>query len=122
MTVPVPTLFDEEHAPPPSPDPTPAGFQLGISRSADSAKKWSAEQIELVDYTIVLVARRLDEFTADDVWRQLPEGFPVTKGMAARLISAERKGRIFNTGRLERSQRGGEHDHGQRLTVWRRRP
>lgn len=121
MAYQTPTLFDQEPDPP-TPPPAATGFALGIARSEEAATKWSKEQVELVDYTIVLVARRLDEFTADDVWRQLPTGFPVTKGMAARLVSAERKGRIINTGRLERSQRGGEHDHGQRLTVWRRRP
>lgn len=122
MTFSAPTLFDEELTPepaPPAPAP-PSGFDYGIQRSADSAQKWTKEQTELVDYTIILVARREIEFTADDVWRQLPTGFPVTKGMASRLMSAARRGRITQTGEYAKSSRGGAHDHGQRLTVWKR--
>lgn len=122
MTFSAPTLFDEEPTPEPArpAPPPPSGFDYGIKRSADSAQKWTKEQTELVDYTIILVARREIEFTADDVWRQLPAGFPVTKGMASRLMSAARRGRIVNTGRIAYCERGGAHDHNQRLTVWKR--
>jgi len=115
------SLFDALAEPPDPPTPSPAGFELGIARSEDAAKRWTKEQTELVDYTIILVARRLDEFTADDVWRQLPAGFPVTKGMAARLVSASRRGLIYATGDMARASRGGEHDHGQKLNVWKRK-
>lgn len=90
MTFEAPTLFDEEptpETPRPAPPPTRSGFDYRIERSADSAKKWTKEQTELVDYTIILVARR---------------------------------GRITQTGEYAKSSRGGSHDHGQRLTVWRR--
>lgn len=123
MTFQAPTLFDEEPTPEiprTAPPPIRSGFDYGIERSADSAQKWTKEQIELVDYTIILVARRENEFTADDVWRQLPPGFPVTKGMASRLMVAARRGRIVQTGEYAKSSRGGAHDHGQRLTVWKR--
>jgi hypothetical protein len=117
------SLFDEEEAPPPPSEPAvtePSGFDYGIKRSADSAAKWTKEQVELVDHAIILTARREEEFTADDVWRNLPAGFPVTKGMAARLMVAARRGLICSTGYYAKSNRGGAHDHGQRLTVWRR--
>jgi hypothetical protein len=125
MTLDQASLFDdlEEETPTPPAEPAipePTGFEYGIKRSADSAAKWTAEQIRIVDHAILLTARREEEFTADDVWRNLPAGFPVTKGMAARLMAAARRGKIFSTGYYAKSNRGGAHDHGQRLTVWRR--
>lgn len=123
MTFQPPTLFDEEPTPEPAEpavESPPSGFDYGIKRSADAGQKWTKQQVELVDYAIVLTARREDEFTADDVWRNLPADFPVTKGMAARLMVAARRGRIYSTGRYAKSNRGGAHDHGQRLTVWTR--
>lgn len=123
MTLQPPSLFDDEPAEPKhAPQtPPPSGLEYGIKRSQDSANRWTKEQTALVDYTIILVARRLNEFTADDIWRELPDGFPVTKGMAARLVSLERRGLISHTGEYQRSNRGGTHDHGQRLSVWCRR-
>jgi hypothetical protein len=58
-------------------------------------------------------------FTADDIWIRLGDDFPVTKGMAARLIAASRRGLIENTGETRFSTRGGAHCHNQRLTLWR---
>ena len=123
MTLDQRSLFDEEEAPPPAVKPAnlqPTGFDYGIKRSQDSAAKWTTEQVRLVDHAIILTARREEEFTADDVWRNLPAGFPVTKGMAARLMVAARRGLIYSTGRYAKSARGGSHDHGQRLTIWSR--
>ena len=104
-----PSLFDA---------PTP--FEVGIEKSQQAADaKWTPEQIAQVDRAIELCAHFQPTFTADDVWRRLPSDFPVTKGMAARLIAATRKGICENTGQTTTSNRGGSHDHGQRLTVWR---
>lgn len=103
-----PSLFDA---------PTP--FEVGIQKSQTAADhKWTPDEITKVDHAIRLCAHFQPEFTSDDVWRRLPKDFPVTKGMAARLIAAQRAGIIYNTGRVTIANRGGQHDHGQRLTVW----
>jgi hypothetical protein len=94
-------------------------FYTGMGASQSSAhSKWSPFQQRQVDAAINVVATRLGVFTADDVWAHLGEGFPVTKGLAARLNVAARRGLIRNTGNLAFAGRGGAHDHAQRLTVW----
>lgn len=98
------------------------GFPAGLEGSERAATKWDENQKALVDDAIVMVAsKRADggTFTSDDVWAQLRGSVPVTKGLTARLMMAEREGTIENTGETAISDRGGEHDHGQRLTVWR---
>jgi hypothetical protein len=104
-----PSLFD-----------APQGFTEGMRASQASADtRWTPEQIQQVDAAILKCRHFAATFTADDVWRRLPSDFPVTKGMAARLNSAARRGLIENTGTTTIATRGGKHDHGQRLTVWR---
>lgn len=98
------------------------GFEVGMTRSQESAdSKWSAAQVLEVDRAIEHTARMLPTFTADDVWGRLGSDFPVTKGMAARLTAASRRGLIENTGETRFSSRGGAHCHNQRLTLWRSR-
>lgn len=99
----------------------PAGFEAGMEASQRSADaKWTLEEQMLVDDAIRMCAYFLPEFTADDVWARLrPLGVPVTKGLAARLNVAARSGLIEATDRTRKSSRGGAHDHGQRLTIWR---
>ena len=94
-------------------------FARGIRQSQASANaKWSADQIDAVDKAIATCAQLYTEFTADHVWTLLGAGFPVSKGMAGRLIAAQNAGLITNTHRTLVSGRGGDHCHGQRLTVW----
>jgi hypothetical protein len=107
-----PTLFDT------TPD-APTQLSAGLEASERSAGSWSPAEVLLVDKAIRACAYFLPEFTADDVWKRLPDGFPVTKGLAARLSSASRAGVIEATDRVRKSARGGAHDHGQRLTIWR---
>ena len=38
--------------------------------------------------------------------------------MTARLLVAQREGVIKNSGEITFAERGGVHDHAQRLTVW----
>lgn len=96
------------------------GFLKGMEESHKAAvHKWTPEQIAQVDQAITLCASSGDDFTADDVWSRLPVGFPVTKGLASRLNVAARQKRIIATDRTRKSRRGGDHDHGQRLTIWR---
>jgi hypothetical protein len=71
-----------------------------------------------VDAAIVKMARMKPRFTADEIWYELGASFPVTKGMTARLMVAERRGVIKNTGEITYAKRGGQHDHAQRLTIW----
>ena len=100
-------------------EPIPEPFEVGMERSQDAAEAgWSKNQIERVDQAIAHLAFTVDSFTADDVWTELGPGFPVTKGLAARLVHAQRRGLIASTDRTRKSTRGGTHDHGQRLTVW----
>jgi hypothetical protein len=96
------------------------GFAKGMHESAKAAHaKWTPEQIAQVDRAIELCAKFCPEFTADNVWVRLPKDFPVTKGLAARLNAAANRGLIEATDRTRKSSRGGNHDHGQRLTIWR---
>lgn len=94
-------------------------FTVGMRRSSDAARKWTDEQLAAVDAAIAACAKFHPEFTADDIWARLPQGFPVTKGLASRLNHAANRGLIMATDRTRKSTRGGDHCHGQRLTVWR---
>lgn len=109
----------------------------GIARAA---ARWTDEEVAAVDNAIrrcVEYARntagatpllereaapgvRLDEFTTADVWAELGPGFPVTKGIAGRMLAAKNAGLIANTGRtvIAPADATGPN-HGQRLTVWR---
>ena len=92
---------------------------VAIAESQASANaKWTPEQQAQVDAAIVKMARMKPRFTADEVWYELGASFPVTKGMTARLMVAERRGVIKNTGEITYAKRGGQHDHAQRLTIW----
>ena len=93
-------------------------FDRGMEGSESAARGWSEDERNAVRDAIELVAARGRDFTADDVWAALPNGFPVNKGMAAQLVAAKRRGLIVNTGRTTFCQKGGAHDHSQRLTVW----
>lgn len=97
--------------------------------TARAGAKWTDEEQAQVDRAIRTVAAKVlrtpagntavdGTFTADNVWRELGPEFPVTKGLTGRLIAAAGKGIIRNTGRTTIADRGGDHDHGQRLTVW----
>lgn len=102
---------------PPAP---PGRVEAGLAASDTSGSAgWSEEELAAVKSAILACADRLDEFTADDVWMELPFGFPVTKGLAGRLNAAAKAGVIEATGRVAISQREGEHGHGQRLGIWR---
>jgi hypothetical protein len=94
-------------------------FIQGMIASQSSADaRWTRPQQNEVDAAIRHVARAKGFFTADDVWQHLGDQFPVTKGLAGRLNAASRRGIIRNTGEMAYAQRGGAHDHAQRLSVW----
>lgn len=107
-----PSLFET----PPESEPTP--FERGMIESAKAARKWTDHETDQVDWAIQDCAYFTPEFTADDIWKRLPDDFPVTKGLAARLNKAANAGMIRATDRTRKSTRTGEHGHGQRLTVW----
>lgn len=98
----------------------------GIARAA---ARWTDEEVAQVDAAIRTVAARRRhyadeagrEFTTAHVWAELGPGFPVTKGIAGRMLAAKGAGLIENTGRttiLDAAHIDGPN-HGQRLTVWR---
>lgn len=105
---------------PHNPDP-PTPFDRGMAGSARAARRWTPDEAGAVDRAIEAVARRTETFTSDEVWRELGDGFPVTKGMASRLTAAKNRGVIASTGETRIASRGGDHDHGQRLSLWRSR-
>jgi hypothetical protein len=92
-------------------------FDRGMDGSALAAGKWTHLQSAKVGDAIAACAATGEPFTADDVWARIPD-VPVTKGLAARLNGAARRGLIRNMGSTVTAARGGAHDHGQRLTVW----
>lgn len=97
------------------------GFPAGVEGSERAATRWTDEQVALVDQAICAVAlrhRRGGEFTSDEIWAELNGAVPVTKGLTARLMRAQRQGLIDTTGKFAISERGGHHDHGQRLSIW----
>lgn len=108
-------VCDPAHPAYQAPKPLDVGMAAS-QRSADA--KWTVSQQKQVDDAIRRAARTYPTFTADQIWRLLPDGFPVTKGLAARLTAAARAGVIRNTGMTAIAQRGGLHDHAQRLSVW----
>jgi hypothetical protein len=97
------------------------GFAAGLEGSGRAASRWDDEQVALVDAAIKAVCedhRGGGEFTTDAVWEKLDGAVPVTKGLTGRLKVAQHAGLMDSTGKTAISQRGGHHDHGQRLTVW----
>lgn len=96
---------------------SPFAVAMQISNKVAQVK-WTADQQKRVDAAIVTVAHRQRYFTADDIWAELGAEFPVTKGLAGRLNAAVRRKIICNTGQISHANRGGAHDHAQRLTVW----
>jgi len=96
---------------------TPRAKALDGSKAA--GRKWSPDEVAAVDKAIRECRHFMPEFTADDIWKRLPKDFPVTKGLAARLAAAANDGLIQATDRTRKSTRGGDHDHGQRLLIWR---
>jgi hypothetical protein len=104
-----------------APDPTSDGFPAGLEASEASAATWTDQQKAQVRTAIRIVCERHaggGEFTTDDIWAQLAGKVPVTKGMTAMLNRANKDGWLDNTGKTRIAERGGKHDHGQRLTIW----
>jgi hypothetical protein len=99
-------------------DEPPSGFAAGLAGSEQAARRWTDDEKKIVLAAIISVAMDKDEFTTDDVWEELAGRVPVTKGMTAMLKLADRKDILGNTGKTVISQRGGQHDHGQRLSIW----
>lgn len=98
-------------------------IERGEEGTARAARRWSAEEAAQVERAIEDVARRTGgaDFTTADVWDELGDGFPVTKGIASKMTAAARAGLIVNTGRHTFNDHPHhDHAHGQRLTVWRR--
>lgn len=109
-------------------------IERGEEGTARAARRWTPEESARVDEAIRTVARDatnlggrtanlgVGEFTTAEVWAELGEGFPVTKGIAAKMTAAKRDGVIENTGRTTYNDHPRhDHAHGQRLTVWRAR-
>lgn len=97
-----------------------SGFGAGLGASQSSAEgRWTEGDRALVLDAVRRVATRQETFTTDEVWGLLDGAVPVTKGMTAMLTEAKRRGWIESTDTTTIARRGGEHDHAQRLTVWR---
>ena len=94
-------------------------MRVAITQSQASATaKWSIDEQTQVDTAIIKMARMKPSFTADEIWYELGPTFTVSKGMTARLMVAQRRGVIKNSGQITYANRGGVHDHAQRLTIW----
>lgn len=104
-----------------APGPAQSGFAAGLEGSESAARVWDDDQKALVDAAILAVCRRHaggQEFTTDEIWDELAGAVPVTKGLTSRLRRAQNLGHLDSTGKTKISERGGHHDHGQRLTLW----
>lgn len=95
-----------------------SGFAAGVEGSERAARKWNEAEKTQVFEAIRRVAERQEEFTSDEVWAELDGAVPITKGLTSVLLLASRRGICDSTGKTRISQRGGDHDHGQRLTIW----
>lgn len=95
--------------------------ERGQEGTARAARRWTPEESARVERAIAdVAARTADTFTTADVWAELGEGFPVTKGIAAKMGAAVRAGIIVNTGRTKfHDHPRHAHAHGQRLALWR---
>jgi len=97
-------------------------FERGMAGSERAARRWTPAQVRDVDKAIRDCARFRETFTTDDVWAEVRSSdpdFPITKGIGGRLNAARHAGLIENTGQTTIARRGGQHDHAQRLSVWR---
>lgn len=83
--------------------------------------RWNEQEQARVDRAIARCAWALPDFTADDVWAELADAVPVTKGLSARLMVAARRGVIEATGTVRPSTRTTRdpRDAGRALKVWR---
>lgn len=107
------TLWDR------SPGPPSDRHEAGIAASdLAAAYRWTPDELRAVDRAIEICAQGYDRFTADHIWRLLGDDFPVTKGLAGRLMAARNRRLIVGTGEIAFSQREGAHGHGQRLAIW----
>lgn len=98
-------------------EPTP--LERAERGSAESAGRWTDSERGAVRDAIRRLAESRPQFTSDDVWRELGDHFPVTKGLASMFNAAARHGWIEATSSTVVTRRGGDHDHAQRLVVWR---
>lgn len=98
--------------------------ERGEEGTTRAARRWTPEESARVERAIEDVAARTEgTFTTADVWAELGEDFPVTKGIAAKMTAAARAGIIVNTGRTTYNDHPRhDHAHGQRLTLWRAAP
>ena len=98
----------------------PAAAQLGMAQADEHADEgWR----RVCDAAILAVARRLPEFTTDDIWQELGAiaNAPSTHARCAigpRMKRVAREmGWMESTGRVQRSRAEGMN--GNYLTVWR---
>lgn len=109
------TLFDWQ----PEPEPSGRAFERGMEGSQQSAlAKWSDDEVVKVRNAIRAVAGRHHRFTTDEIWKELGDGFPFSKGIGVQMLVVSREGVLKSTGETVISRRGGDHGHAQRLTVW----
>lgn len=112
-----------------APDVRVGGFQAGLEASeAASEAKWSDEDRALVYQVIVSICQERafrpdgepghDEFSSDLIWERLAGRVRWSKALTSVLMKASRAGWCDTTGKTVISQRGGEHDRGQRLSLW----
>jgi hypothetical protein len=96
-----------------------APFIQGMIASQSSADaRWTRIEQNQVDAAIAHVAKTKGIFTADDVWQHLGATSLSPKVWLDGLTQHLRRGIIRNTGELAYANRGGAHDHAQRLSVW----
>jgi hypothetical protein len=89
-----------------------------VESQASANAKWTPQQQLQVDQAIRQNGAHDATLYSRPSLVRTRRTFPVTKGMTARLLVAQRNGVIKNTGEITFAERGGEHDHAQRLTIW----
>jgi hypothetical protein len=106
----------ERVTPAPRVDDSAEAHREAMAGSERAANALTQDQKDYVIAAITSVARQHAEFTADDVYQELGDTVPASKGIAALFRQAAKQGVLRPTGKSVSSRRGCDTTRG--LTVY----